>query len=416
MLIEFSLSNYRSFRERQTFSMVAASRLHKKENTFKPIVKGEKLPALLKLVAIYGPNASGKSNLIKALGVIKTIAHRSPNAQSDLPVMPFRFDPLLATKPSRFEIHFIKDALRYQFDLAVTKERIVEERLTAFPNGKASVLYERIYDGKVDDYRFGTKLEGGKELHNAWRQLTGPKSLFISQAVANSSEELQQLRAPFAWLKKGLFDPDLRSWANSTQDLLQGEPYGTKHITSFLQSLDVPVTRLRFESLDGLGAVLRQNRSEFGESIEENIKPILKTVFTHKTALGEADFDFEEESDGTKGLIGFWLPWLMLENDRSFGVLVIDELDSSLHPKIVASLVEKHLTYENPAQLIFSAHDTHLMDTKLLRRDQFWLTERDANGATTLRSIYEFEGREGEDLEKRYYEGRYRGLPIVRRD
>jgi AAA15 family ATPase/GTPase len=105
----------------------------------------------------------------------------------------------------------------------------------------------------------------------------------------------------------------------------------------------------------------------------------------------------------------------MVENDSSFGVLVIDELDSSLHPKIVASLVEKHLAYENPAQLIFSTHDTHLMDTKLLRRDQFWLTERDANGATALRSIYEFEGREGEDLEKRYYEGRYRGLPIVRR-
>jgi hypothetical protein len=78
-------------------------------------------------------------------------------------------------------------------------------------------------------------------------------------------------------------------------------------------------------------------------------------------------------------------------------------------------LVDKHLKSDTSAQLIFTTHDTHLMDTKLLRRDQFWLTERDANGATQLRSIHDFEGRESEDLEKRYYEGRYRALPIIRR-
>jgi hypothetical protein len=407
MLIEFSLSNYRSFRERQTLSMVAASRLHKKENTFTPIVKGEKLPPLLKLVAIYGPNASGKSNLIKGLGVIKSIAARSPSEQSDLPVMPFRFDPMLATQASQFEIHFIRDEMRYQFDLAVTKERVIEERLTSFPNGKETLLYERIYSGEVDDYRFGEKLFGGKVLHTVWRQLTGPKSLFISQSVANSSEELQQLRIPLAWLKEGLFNPDLRLLAHSTQLLLQGQPKIAGHVTSFLQSLDVPVTRVRFEPLNQLVSM--------GISVEPDSKPIMKTILTHQTALGEADFDYEEESDGTKGLIGFWLPWVVVEYEKTFRVLVIDELDSSLHPQIVASLVKKHLAYEKPAQLIFSTHDTHLMDTKLLRRDQFWLTERDANGATKLRSIYEFEGRESEDLEKRYYEGRYRGLPIVRR-
>jgi hypothetical protein len=394
--------------------MVAASRLHKKENTFIPIVKGEKLPPLLKLVAIYGPNASGKSNLIKGLRVIKTIAYRSPNAQSDLPVMPFRFDPLLATQPSRFEIHFVKDELRYQFDLAVTRERIVEERLSSFPSGKETLLYERIYDGKVDDYRFGAKLDGGKVLHNAWRQLTGPKSLFISQAVANSSEELRQLREPFAWLKAGLMAPDLRSLADSAQSVLQESHNGVEYITSFLQSLDVPVTRLRFEPLKVSASISPQNKNELGDSVESDPLSVMKTILTHQTALGEADFDFEEESDGTKGLIGFWLPWLIIDYEKSFSVLVIDELDSSLHPQIVASLVKKHLAYEKPAQLIFSTHDTHLMDTKLLRRDQFWLTERDANGATRLRSIYEFEGRESEDLEKRYYEGRYRGLPIVR--
>ena len=117
-----------------------------------------------------------------------------------------------------------------------------------------------------------------------------------------------------------------------------------------------------------------------------------------------------------KNLIGFWLPWATQDpshNPRR--LLVVDELDSSLHPKIVAALVEKHINSEIPSQLIFTTHDTHLMDAKLLRRDQFWITERDINGATQLRSIHDFEGRDSEDIEKRYYEGRYRGLPLVKR-
>ena len=102
-------------------------------------------------------------------------------------------------------------------------------------------------------------------------------------------------------------------------------------------------------------------------------------------------------------------------NNEKYGsrTLVVDELDSSLHPEIVAALVKKHIQCSTHSQLIFTTHDTHLMDTKLLRRDQFWLTERDTNGATSLRSIHDFEGRQSEDLEKRYYEGRYRSLPIL---
>ena len=128
-----------------------------------------------------------------------------------------------------------------------------------------------------------------------------------------------------------------------------------------------------------------------------------QTLLTHKTALGDADLVYEDESEGTKNLIGFWLPWI--HKDISEGpnyLLIVDELDSSLHPKIVAALVENHINSSEPSQLIFTTHDTHFMDAKLLRRDQFWITERDINGATQLRSIHDFEGRESEDIEKRY--------------
>lgn len=424
MLIEFSVENFLSFREKQTFSMVAAPKLQKKENVFTPDVKGEKLPKLLKVAAIYGANASGKSNLIKALKLANEFATRQPSAQaSPLPVSPFRFDPLLAEQPSRIELHFVTAGQRYSFELAATKERIMEERLTAFPNGKATLLYERIRSVAGEQYTMGKSLEGGRALHTIWQQLTNARTLFIAQAVANSSEDMKQLREPFQWLQFGVIVVDeerMSGLSSITQELAKEDPLFAKDISSFLQEIDVPVASIQFEStvqgvrLDSGNSVntLAQTKSSAAEH---------KTVFTHKTALGEALFEFGEESKGTQNLIGFWIPWHLKETPMAlrpefaqFQALVVDELDSSLHSNIVASLIKKHIEAEHTTQLIFTTHDTHLMDTKLLRRDQFWLTERDENGATQLRSIHDFEGREGEDLEKRYYEGRYRGLPFIR--
>jgi AAA15 family ATPase/GTPase len=417
MLIEFSISNFRSFREKQTFSMVAAPRLKKGDNVFKPVVKGDKLPDLLKVAAIYGPNASGKSNLIKALDIVRDISNRQPSTQpKPLPVTPFRFDPQLADQASRIELHFIYAEQRYEFELALTQERIVQERLVAFPKGKETLLYERRHLLSGEEYTFGQQLEGGKDLHELWKKATGPQVLFLAQAVSNSSEELKQLKEPLTWLQTGfmIVFGDMNVWANSSQGLAERHLFFAEELSSFLQEVDVPVTNIRFDQIQSNLA----ERISTGLLQSVSAKPKSKTVLTHRTALGEAEFDFQEESEGTKNLIGFWLPWSIHAESslaRESRTLIVDELDSSLHPEIVVSLVAKHIKSDAPAQLIFTTHDTHLMDTKLLRRDQFWLTERDANGATKLRSIHDFEGRESEDLEKRYYEGRYRGLPFVRK-
>lgn len=410
MLIEFSVTNFRSFRETQTLSLVAATRLQKKQNTFQPEVVGEKLPPLLKAIAIYGPNASGKSNLIRALDAISSFARAKAADEYALPVSAFRFDAALAKEPSKFEVHFIAEGMRYQFNLSATAERITEERLIAFPRGRDVLFYHRKFQAGHDIYTFGDELLGGKDLHETWRLLTSPKTLFLSQAVINSNEELQQLRHPLHWLQHGVMGVDkLNGWAGATQNLVSKSPNFVKDISQFLHDMDVPVTSFRVENAStNRLASLGQKESSYQQS--------LTTTFTHRTMLGEAEFTFDEESEGTKGLFGFWLPWslISLKNDV-YRVLAIDEFDSSLHPQIVANLVARHLSLEKPAQLIFTTHDTHLMDTKLLRRDQFWLTERDKNGATTLRSVHDFAGREGEDIEKRYYEGRYRSLPIVRK-
>lgn len=415
MLIEFSVTNFRSFRERQSLRMSAAHRLSKKENTFATDVIGEKLPSLLKAAAIYGANASGKSSLVMAMGMISRLLRRRPDSNHLLPVEPFRFDAALLDKPSEFEVHFITAGTRYQFSLGLTRERITHEALTIYPRGKAFLLYERVHGIGGDTYSFGESFEGNEYVKEAWTQLTGPQTLFISQAVANSNEHMQQLRTPHGWLQDGMLVlPDnLSRWSNYARKLPVDDTWGSG-IAKFLREVDVPVTDIRFEpSGQESHAIGSDHSSADGDSLQSEGK----TKLTHKTRLGTADFDFAEESRGTQNLIGVWLPWVMLNTGvpESYRVLVIDEFDSSLHPELMRDLVQKHLASNSATQLIFTTHDTHLMSTQLLRRDQFWLTDRDGNGATKLDSIYSYEGREGEDIERRYFEGRYRGLPIRRR-
>ncbi len=413
MLIEFSVSNFRSFREQQTISMVAAPKLRKRQNVFEPVLSGEKFPPLLKACVIYGPNASGKSNLLRALTVFRIVASSQPsNETRSLPIRPFLFDRELLDKPSKFEIHFIHQEMRYQFELHATSDRIHLERLKSFPMGKESLLYERRYADSGYQYTFGKNLEGGSDLHEAWKKLTSPSILFISQAVANSNEDLRQLQIPHQWLVKGMYAVfgGMKSLAKAAQELASDDSVNAQEIVEFLRDVDVPVAKMHSEFIDSPSERLNKLSSM---SQEKNKR--IRTTFTHYTALGEADLTYEEESEGTKNLIGFWLPWVTREPfyGSAQRVLLIDELDSSLHPKIVVALVSKHLASTEPSQLIFTTHDTHLMDSKLLRRDQIWITERDVNGATQLRSIHDFDGRESEDIEKRYYEGRYRGLPLL---
>ena len=423
MLIEFSVSNFRSFRERQTLSMVAAPRLRKTENTLPAPTTSEKFPDLLRVAAVYGPNAAGKSNLVHALYAIGELADREPSAQpSPLPASPFRFDAILRDSPSRFEIHFIENGMRYSMEVATTPERIVEERLTAHPRGKAQLLYERRRSGDVEVYRF-PGLEGGADLHETWRKATAPDVLFLSRAVANSNEELNQLRHPLRWLTRTLdvvLSGSMSVWQKSVQSMLARHPSMAEDVVSLLRDIDVPITSIRSEVLGAADAnddTASALPKTLGILSAMRSAPRRKTTLTHKTALGTADFDFAEESDGTKNLIGFSLPWGLLQATPSpytTDVLVVDEFDSSLHPSIVAALVRRHIESKDAKQLIFTTHDTHLMDAKVLRRDQIWIVERDANGASQLYSIHDFKGRSEEDVEKRYFEGRYRGLPVLR--
>jgi hypothetical protein len=350
------------------------------------------------------------------MGIMGQLIAAPPSSNDEpLPVSPFRFDPKLQNEPSSFEYNFIQRGLRYRFVLRMTAHRIIEEHLVSYPKGKETLLYQRRFAEEGEQYIFGGSLEGGKDVHSAWRRLTNPKTLFLSQAVANSSEEMSQLRSPFSWFQTGLLvieQNNMMGLSAASIRFLRMASDCTHDLRDFLRAVDIPVSaiQLNVEDAESVQRMKKLTLKEFFAAAQKD-----KVTLTHTSLLGKAEFDFSEESGGTKNLIGFWLPWFMINQADGSGVLAVDELDSSLHPSIVDDLIEKHLNSGLDTQLIFTTHDTHLMNAKALRRDQFWITERDTNGATSLFSVHDFEGREGEDIEKRYFEGRYRGLPLIRR-
>jgi AAA15 family ATPase/GTPase len=421
MLIEFSVSNFKSFRDRQTLSMVASPRLGKRENVISPRVKGEKLPNLLKVAAIYGPNASGKSSLLSAIDFVRDVVAKAQHRPDKrLSASHFRFDLDLEKKPSNFEYHFIQKGMRYQYVLSANHSRIIFEELTAFPSGKERLLFKREFINDKEVYEFGDTLEGGAQVHEAWRKITSPKSLYLAQAAQNSSEDMTQLKIPFSWFDDSCLVIDqnsLQAWSRASRKVLAVVPSTAANLSSFLADVDIPIESISITAADETYQGLLDKTFKGVEDFDAFEKDT-KTTLTHKSALGEADFDFSEESEGTRNLIGFWLPWQTLamkgklEDDNL--TLIIDELDSSLHPQIVANIIKRHIASTHQSQLIFTTHDTHLMNSKILRRDQFWITERDKNAATRLFSIHDFQGREGEDLERRYFAGRYRGLPLTK--
>lgn len=422
MLIDFSVENFRSFREKQVFSMEAAPRLQKRLNVMSIKIKGRsKALKLLRTAAIYGPNASGKSNLVIALNTLNEIITNEISASNNLPIASFRFDALLKDKPSNFQINFISSGNIYKYELSATAERIHYEALFEESAGNVNTVYKRFFENGKEDYEFPS-LEGDETLHNAWANLTNPKQTFIGQAATNSKETLRQLKIPFDWLKTNLrrVPKDLSDLVRVLQLVHQDHPdLGTEsEIATFLSELDIPISEIDFSSATKNPSpeeVAQIFNDSSGKKITEAFNKN-KVTLKHKTALGEATFTFREESEGTKNLSGFHLLWTLLTRNTNFKAVAFDELDSSLHPKIIEKLIKQFVDKECNSQLIFTTHNTHLMDSKLLRRDQFWLTERDNNGATQITSIYDYVGRESEDIEKRYFEGRYRGLPNINID
>jgi hypothetical protein len=417
MLIEMSVANFRSFNGAQTFSLVKGKGNELAvSNAF--AVESINGLELLRSAAIYGPNASGKSNFLLALQTMKRVVLESANNKQRgdrLPVSPFRLSAETRQAPSEFEVTFVVDGVRYQYGFSATTEQIHEEWLLAYPKGRAQRWFTRVWmaEKKQFEWELGNNLTGEKQL---WQKSTRDNALFLSTAVQLNSEQLQPV---FDWFKSKLRLANVGGWGPSFSAAMCESEQKSK-VMNFLNAADIHIDDIMIETRPFDLSELPDEMPESLRSViagEMNGEKIREIKTIHKDNEGKpVIFDFDDESDGTKKLFSFAGPWIdSLENGY---VLFIDELHDNLHPRLVRFLVE---LFHNPktnsrnAQLVFTTHETSILNQEVFRRDQVWFCEKDLAQVTKLYPLTDFSPRKGrENLELAYLSGRYGALPFVK--
>jgi AAA15 family ATPase/GTPase len=413
MLIEFRVKNFRSLRDEQTLSLVAdKDKSLQESNTMPSGIKAA--PTLLRSMAIYGPNAGGKSNLIKALQFMRAVVAESASVMHPgqaFHTQPFRFEATSVAQPTEFDVSFVLDGIRYQFGFELTAQRITREYLLVYKAFKPQLWFERYFDeesGK-DLYDIGTGLKGPKSV---WEGATRPNALFLSMAVQLNSEQLQPV---FAWFvnQLAIFNEITPLGQHFSIEMLR-KPEGKRAICDFLTSADISISDIEVVTRKVSGQAVHFDMAAEKTEVRNEEQEVHELLFHHVTDHGEAVFSLGDESMGTRNLL--FLTGPVLEILDKGMVLVVDELGSSLHPLLVRRLVE---LFQNSrfnkkgAQLIFTSHDTSLLDQDLFRRDQIWFVEKDRDQASKLYPLSDFSPRKNEALERGYLMGRYGALPFL---
>lgn len=423
MIIEFRVGNYRSIAAPQTLTMAASTDDLLAEDN---VVEGTpEKTRLLRQAVIYGANAAGKSNLLMSMEALRSLVMFSADLQEGQPLpwmTPFRLNLANDEAPSTFEVIFEEAGVRYHYMVAATATRVITEWLVAYPQGRPQRWFERSYDveKKTYDWWFGPSFKGNRNQRELWQTSTRSNALFLSTAVKLNNE---QLKPVFLWLTQKLiiispgkvdFNPTL------SVDLLRSDD-GRARMMKFLQSADIGIDRLELQETDGLPPPPPGIPPEQWMSMLSQMPPgtspkmkWAKVVAWHTRSDGNAvPFDMQEESDGTRKLFEFIGGWIKALDIGA--TLCVDEIDHSLHPHLTRLLVQlfRSDTNRNNGQLIFTTHDTTLLDPELLRRDQIWFAEKNEERATAIYPLLDYSPRKNENLERGYLLGRYGAIPFV---
>ncbi len=420
MFIEFRLRNYRSFREAQTLSMVAAApfKEHARANTFDPKVKG--FDALLHSAVVYGPNAAGKTNLLRAIQFMQSMVLNSASTTTGAQYIysPFKFSTATRTEPTEFQVTFVQNGTRYEYGFEMGPRRIEKEWLIQHVHTRGRTMFERNFDSKREQYKwsFSPFLKGQRSV---WSESTRPDALFLSTAIQLNS---QQLAPVFEWFQRRLVVIVGATSMNPTLTLqVLDRPDGKERLLPFFREADLGIADLDIKREPvASGALILAPGANLGAIIEQApgvaIPNLVRITFSHWSDDPEqpVGLDFTEESSGTQILFRTAGAWLNVWANGE--VLLFDEIDTSLHPLLTRFLIDKfHSVSTNPnnAQLIFSTHDTSLLSQDIFRRDQIWFVDKERDGATRLYPLTDFKPRNDEKLESWYMRGRYGALPLL---
>lgn len=418
MLVEFTVANFRSFQDAMTLSMVAANLVAKDKTVdTSNLIKTDSEISLLKTAVIYGANASGKSNLLKALLFMKSfMVNSSKESQSTdkIGVEPFKLGLYGETSPSHFELVFIMDGIRYRYGFEADRNRVSAEWLYYVPSSRETSVFSRKDNVIAVSKKFDAEGIDKRTRNNA---------LYLSVCAQFNVPLAEKI---LAWVSdklnvlSGLHDHHYRNYTAGSCDT----DANRLRISSLIKALDTGISGITVErntlGIDSLPSAMPEELKKLitrgSDSFTQvSVKTTHKKYGNDGSFVGEEEFDMDEnESDGTQKL--FALAGPLLHALKEGEVLLIDELDSRLHPLVTLAIIRLFSEVESNsknAQLIFVTHDTNLLDKSLFRRDQIWFTEKNRYGATSLYSLAEFKIRNDASFGSDYIKGKYGAIPFI---
>ncbi len=420
-LLSFTVANVRSYRDEVTFSLLATRLSH--EGVRRELqTRSSKTPVgVLPAAGVFGANASGKSTMLFAMADMRVIvasSFRSGTRSSGIYRRAFALDDEYTSQPSRFEIELILHGIHWQYGFEINDERVLGEYAYYYPKGRQALVFHRTPDELTFGPPFGPT--GG-----AVCRLLRDNALLLSVAGAAADEQLGPL---FQWFLHNMLlaqAANRGSRAVRTAELVK-DLKTKERVMALVRAADLGVCDIERASVDPevaerLQRALRVLQGEEGDpdTSDEDVNIVFgDTVrLSHSGATGDVELDPEYESEGTMVWVGLIGP--VLDALDGGHVLLADELDASLHPHLVAMLVEM---FQDPtlnprcAQLVFNAHDISVLgdsDQQVLGRDQIWFAEKNLDGATTIYPLVDFKPRRDEALGRRYLQGRFGAVPIV---
>lgn len=399
MIINFSVKNFRSIKDEVNIVFNASS-----DKEHLDFITSTKYCDILNATVIYGLNASGKSNLINAIQVMIWSIYWTAKDNNFLKncIIPFGFNETTLTSPSEFRVNFIHENIRYEYGFSADSKQIYTEFLYTYPKNRTQLLYTREWVNNQYIYKFGTNYKGDKK---NFEHITKSTSLFLSTALSFDNQETAQ--NIHKWFTKCSVE---------NMHLFRDADYNIQHTINCLENKTVTTTEIiKFLNEADISIIDFEIKKEHDTEQANNIKSQQIEIITkHKVNNNVYELDFGNESSGTKQIFNFAARIILTL--KTGGVLIIDELNNFLHPLLVKHIVSLFSNKKaNPknAQLIFTTHETSIMTTEFLRRDQIWFCDKSTEQATILYSAQEFSLRKTDNLEKAYLAGRFGAIPIL---
>jgi AAA15 family ATPase/GTPase len=372
--------------------------------------------SLLKSAAIYGANASGKSNLILALYFMQSFVINSSKLQitDKIDLEKFRLSSETEDKPSFFKIVFYLDNKTYEYSFEVTQERVISEGLSCTPKTRKTNIFSR----EKDKIKYSKSLMKGKDV----KDLTKKNTLFLSIAAQFNDPLAGKILLWFSRLKI-ISGSQLENLRQLSIDYLSREQNLKNEIVFLIKKLDLSIKDMSIEvgrtSLDNFHKDIpdRVKNKEFrlDNYIYNSIETYHEKYDLEGRIIGLESFQMNKhESRGTQKIFALLAP--VLSALKKSEVLIIDELDSLLHPLMAIAIIglfNSKITNPKNAQLIFATHDVNLLSNQLFRRDQIWFTEKNRQEATDLYSLVEFDIDNNASFEQDYIQGRYGAIPFI---